>query len=123
MWQEFEPVFSIDIAILGSSVGPYALLSRTGFSVIWSFEHVDPSAAEAGAEADADADGDDDAPADDEDDDAPADDEDDAAAGDEDGDADGAAADDAPFPRPTTMSTMTTTMSRITPATVARRRQ
>jgi cobalamin biosynthesis protein CobT len=116
MWQEFEPVFSIDIAILGSSVGPYALLSRTGFSVIWSFEHVDPSAAEAGAEADADAD--------DDGDDAPADDEDDEdAAGDEDGDADGAAADDAPFPRPTTMSTMTTTMSRITPATVARRRQ
>jgi len=116
MWQAFEPVFSIDIAILGSSVGPYALLSRTGLSVIWSFEHVDPSAAEAGAEADADADGDDDAPADDEDDDAPADD-------DGGGDADGAAADDVPFPRPTTMSTMTTTMSRITPATVARRRQ
>ncbi len=54
MWQASEPVFVIDIAIFGSSVGPYTVLSSTAASVIWSAEQVDPDP-DAAAEADADA--------------------------------------------------------------------
>jgi len=120
MWHELDPVFWIDIAIFGSSVGPYAVLSTTGVSWIWSLAHVDPSAVDA---ADEDADGfgvdrgdpeaGDDAAAEADEEDADDDAEPDAVG----------SADVAPLPRPTTISTTTTTMSRSTPTTVARRRQ
>jgi len=116
MWQEFDPVFLIDIAIFGSSVGPYAVLSTTAVSWIWSFAHVDPSAADEADGVDR-AEGEDADPGDDDDPEE-----------EEDGDADPVAvavgsAEVAPLPRPTTISTTTTTMSRSTPMTVARRRQ
>jgi hypothetical protein len=120
MWQEFDPVFLIDIAIFGSSVGPYAVLSTTAVSWIWSFAQVDPSAADeadgvdrAEGEDDPDEDADPEEEEEEEDDDgveAPVA----VAVG---------SAEVAPLPRPTTISTTTTTMSRSTPMTVARRRQ
>jgi hypothetical protein len=117
MWQEFDPVFLIDIAIFGSSVGPYAVLSTTAVSWIWSFAQVDPSAADEADGVDR-AEGDDDP---DEDADPEEEEDDDGveapvavAVG---------SAEVAPLPRPTTISTTTTTMSRSTPMTVARRRQ
>jgi hypothetical protein len=117
MWHEFDPVFLIDIAIFGSSVGPYAVLSTTAVSWIWSFAQVDPSAADEADGVDR-AEGDDDP---DEDADPEEEEDDDGveapvavAVG---------SAEVAPLPRPTTISTTTTTMSRSTPMTVARRRQ
>ncbi len=126
MWHEFDPVFLIDMAIFGSSVGPYEVLSTTGVSSICSFAHVDPSLADADADAEDEAEADPDDEADPEgeaaaegvargDDDDPADDAE-AEVGEEPGSA------DAP-PRPTTISTTTTTISSSTPMTIARRRQ
>ena len=117
------PEFLIDIAIFGSSVGPYAVLSTTAVSWIWSFAQVDPSAAGEADGVDR-AEGEDADPGDDDD----PEEEEEEEEEDDDGDADPVAvavgsAEVAPLPRPTTISTTTTTMSRSTPMTVARRRQ
>ncbi|WFR67652.1 hypothetical protein P9139_04120 [Curtobacterium flaccumfaciens] len=120
MWQEFAPVFLIDMAIFGSSVGPYEVLSTTADSWIWSFVHVEPSAVDDEADEDGFGVDREDAPADDD-----ADDEDEDRDDEDSRDAEAAApgsAEVAP-PRPTTISTTTTTMTRSTPTTVARRRQ
>jgi hypothetical protein len=129
MWHEFAPVFVIDIEIFGCCVGPYVVASVIGLSWIWPFAHVEPSfaaavgaaeagvvAADAGAVAAAVA----------------------AAVGALDGagvadavcfgcataDAEVVgAAEDAPPPWPTTMSTITTMTTTTAAPTHARRRQ
>jgi hypothetical protein len=50
MLHELDPVFVMDIAIFGSSVAEYAVLSVIGLSVICAFEHVPDFAAGAAVE-------------------------------------------------------------------------
>jgi hypothetical protein len=121
MWHVSDPVFVIDIAIFGSSVGPYEVLSVIAASSICESSQAagfpefvagfDDAFAEPEAAPEADDDGFVDFPAD----------------GPEpepaDADAVGAADEAPPRANPATMSTITSTTSTSAPSATARRRQ